>query len=159
MRTLPAGTCSKKEASPGFTLLELIVVVFIISLLAAAVLPSLSRLGAGDLKADTKKISSLVRYLNDSAVYSKQTYWLKFDLRERSISWNGPEGEKSEGYKTLAGVNLQSRGLIRDGQVTVFFGPLGLRENLDIFLNDREKEFSIMFNSLSGRVKIKSNEG
>lgn len=142
----------------GFTLLELIVVLFIISLLSAVTLPSFFGTAADSIKTDAKKIASLVRYLNDSAIYSKKTYLLQFDLKERAIAWNGPEGDKTEKFLTLSGLNLQSRGTVTDGQVTVFFSPMGLRENLDIFLREADKGSKVIFNSLSGRVKIENDE-
>ena len=158
MLILQAGICNKKKRPTGFTLLELIIVVFIISLLSAIVLPSFYQLGTDSLKPDAKKLASLIRYLNDSAIYSKQTFILKFDLQDRSLSWHGPDGDKTDKFKDLTGLNLSSKGMVKEGQVTVVFGPLGLQENLDIILNNGEKEFKIMFNSLSGRVKITSNE-
>lgn len=158
MQILQAGTCNKQKRPSGFTLLELIIVIFIISLLSAIVLPSFYRLGTDSLKTDAKKLASLIRYLNDSAIYSKQTYTLKFDLQDRSLSWNGPDGDKTEKFKDLAGLNLPSKGMVKEGQVTVMFGPLGLQENLDILLSNGGKEFKVLFNSLSGRIKITSNE-
>jgi general secretion pathway protein H len=154
MQILQAGTCNKKKRPSGFTLIELIIVIFIISLLSAVVLPSFYQLGADSLKTDAKKLASILRYLNDSAIYSKQTFTLKFDLSDRSLTWNGPDGDKAEKFKDLTGLNLPSKGSVKEGQVTVIFSPLGLRENLDIILNNGNKELRVIFNSLSGRVKI-----
>ena len=138
----------------GFTLLELIVVIFIVSLLAAAVFPSFSGLGEKRLKSEAKKTASLLRYLNDSAIYTKETYPLKFDIREGLLSWKGPEGEKSEKLSTLSGVSLTSAGEVKEGQVIVFFGPSGVQENLGIFLRDKEEGLKVTLNPVSGRVKI-----
>lgn len=138
----------------GFTLLELIVVVFIISLLAGLVFPSFSGMESRQISSDARMVSSLMRYLNDSSTASKETISLEFDLREGVLSWNGPEGKKKEQIRTLAGVYLESKGLIREGSVTLFFSPSGLQEYTEILLRDDKREMKISFNPVSGRAKI-----
>ena len=142
----------------GYTLLELIVVIFLLSLLAAVIFPSMRGLGEKDVTSEAKKTASLLRYLNDSAIYTKQTYFLKFDLGEGLISWKGPDGERAETMKTLSGVRLPSKGEVKEGQVTVFFGPLGIRENIAISLKDKDESVRVTLNPVSGRVKIEQND-
>ncbi len=138
----------------GYTLLELVVVVFIISLLAAVIFPSFSWVGESKLKSEAKKAASLLRYLNDSAISRKETYSLRFDIREGMLSWKGPDGEKKEMMRSLAGVRLSSKGTLKDGEVTLFFGPLGVAENTDILLEDKEEGLDVALNATSGRVTI-----
>jgi general secretion pathway protein H len=138
----------------GYTLLELIAVIFILSLLAAVIFPSMSGLGEKSVTSEAKKTASLLRYLNDSAIYTKETYFLKFDLGEGLISWKGPDGEKTESMKSLAGVRLPSKGEVKEGQVTVFFGPLGIREKIEISLKGKDEGLRVTLNPVSGRVKI-----
>ena len=142
----------------GFTLLELIVVIFIISLLAGIVFPSFRVLSKRQLSSDARRIASLLQYLSDSAMASKETYSVDFDLQKSSIFWKGPEGEKTESLKTLAGIDLQSKGMTREGLVTVFFSPLGIREYMEILLKDDEHEMKVTFNPVSGRAKILTGE-
>jgi len=138
----------------GFTLLELIVVLFIISLLAALAIPSFWGITEKEVKSDARKTASLLRYLNDSAIVSKKNYSLTCDLQKHSLSWEGPEGEKSEELKSLKSITLQSKGEIQEGQVTVSFGPLGLQENIEIRLSDSNEEMTVAFNAVSGRAKV-----
>jgi general secretion pathway protein H len=138
----------------GFTLLELIVVVFIISLFAALVFPSFSDLTERAVKSDARKMASLLRYLNDSSIYTKKTYSLKFDLPGGSLSWEGPDGTKTDKIKNLKSVTLQSKGEVREGEVTVFFGPLGLQENVEVHIADESGSMTVAFNAVSGRTKI-----
>ncbi|MBA4372452.1 MAG: hypothetical protein C0402_06275 [Thermodesulfovibrio sp.] len=142
----------------GFTLLEIILVVFIISLFTAFALPSFSNLGSGGLKNDAKKFASLLRYLNDSSIYTKKDFQLNFNFSDKTVSWNGPEGEKSRELGAITSVTLPSKGIVREGQIIVFFGPLGISENIEITLSKGEHEAKISMNSLSGRVKITDNE-
>lgn len=141
----------------GFTLLEIAVVVFILSLFAAMVIPSFYGTGESALNADARKTASLLRYLNDSAIYAKETYSLTFDLRDYRLAWKGPDGEKAENIRSLTGVTLPSRGEIRKGTVKVFFGPLGLAENVEVHLRNKDDRITVSFNPISGRARIKRN--
>jgi general secretion pathway protein H len=139
----------------GFTLLELIVVIFVISLLLAILFPSFYGLEGRSLKSDARRIASLLRYLNDSAISTKVTYPLKFDLKEQTLSWKGPDGEKTEKFESLYSLRLPSKGELKEGEITVFFGPLGIQESIAIYLkDDEEKGMTVALNSLSGRTKI-----
>lgn len=143
-----------KGPRDGFTLLELVVVLFIISLLAAVTFPSFYGLGEKSLKSEARKTASLLRYLNDSAIYRKENYLLKFDLQSGSVSWKGPDGEKSDKLRSLSGVALPSKGEVKEGEVIVFFGPLGVQENLDVLLRSEDENMRVALNPVSGRVKI-----
>jgi general secretion pathway protein H len=142
----------------GFTLMELMVVIFIISMLAAVIFPSFSGMGEKKLDAEARKIASLLRYLNDGAIYSKKTYSLEFDMRNGTLDWNGPDGEKSEQFKNLLSVELPSRGEIKDGQLILLFGPLGMGENIQVSLRNEDTMSVVSFNHISGRVKITESE-
>ncbi len=141
------------KGKAGYTLLELAVVVFIIALVTSIVFPAFYS-SANRVQTDARKTASLLRYLNDSAISAKETYPLKFDLREAELSWKGPDGEKSEKVKSLAGVNLQSQGELTEGEVTVFFTPIGIGEYMALHLREKDKEMTVSINPVSGRVKI-----
>jgi general secretion pathway protein H len=152
-----AALCPKEHFSPrsaGFTLIELIVALFIISLVAAIVFPSFYGLGEQRIVSDAHKIASLLRYLNDTATYTKETYSLKFDLRDDAISWKGPDGEQHDNIKSLSEVYLPSKGEITEGDATVFFGPLGAAETIEVRLKDGGKAMTVTFSPVSGRAKI-----
>src|SRR4030042_5495030 len=128
MQILRAGTCNDR----GFTLLELIVVLFILSVVMAIVLPSFAGFGEGKLKSEAREIASLLRYMNDSAAARKETFSMKFDLDKNMVSWKGPEGEKMKRFDDLTAVTAQSMGTASNGEEIFFFGPLGIRENLSV---------------------------
>jgi len=148
------GTCNSR----GFTLLELIVVLFVISLVAAIVLPSFAGFGESKLKSEAREIASVLRYMNDSAVSRKETFAMRFDLDKNVISWKGPEGEKTRSFDDITGVTTQSIGTVSKGEVTFFFEPLGVRENLSVHVGRGDKNMIITLNHLSGRVKITQSE-
>jgi len=149
MQILRTGICRT-----GFTLLELVLVVFILSLIIGLVMPSFYGFGEGRLKSEAGKMASILRYLNDSAIARKETFPLRFNLDNRTLKWDTPEGEKTERLDSLYNLSTTSTGSLSNGEVTLFFGPLGLQESLMITLRDSDKEMSVSFNPLSGRVKI-----
>jgi prepilin-type N-terminal cleavage/methylation domain-containing protein len=138
----------------GFTLLELIVVIFILSLFVGLIVPSFYGISEGRLKSDAGKIASTLRYLNDTSISRKETVSLKIDIDRKILRWNIPEGEKEERFGSLYEISTSSTGDISRGEATLFFGPLGLKENLTVKLREDDKEIVVSFNPMSGRVKV-----
>lgn len=153
MQTLKVGIYSR-----GFTLLELIVVMFIVSLMLMMSFPYFTIREGGKLKSEAARVASVLRYLNDSAVSVKETYGVKIDLRQKTFSFKGPDGEKVEKIDDLSSVSLESRGTISDGEVIVFFTPTGASESFIIHLRAEDSAIAVSSNSLSGRVRIQPRE-
>ena len=153
MGTLKTGICSK-----GFTLLELILVIFILSLVLALSFPTFTLEKDGKLKSEAGRIASILRYLNDSAISTKELHTMKVNFKEKVMRYKGPEGEKTEKIDNLSRITLQSRGDVSDGELTVFFGPTGAGENFSIHLTGVESSMAVVFNALSGRVKVIAQE-
>jgi general secretion pathway protein H len=142
----------------GFTLLELIVALFVISLVLAIIFPSLDGFGENKLKSEAREMASILRYVNDSAVSRKETLLMKFDLDKNTVSWKEPDGEKTRKFEDMTGVTTQSSGKVSKGELIVLFGPLGTGENIDIHMSQANTHMSITLNHLSGRVKIKDED-
>jgi type II secretion system protein H len=149
-----AGISSKK----GFTLLEIVVVLFIVSLVMAIVLPSFAGFGESKLKSEAREMASILRYMNDSAVSRKETFLIRFDLDKNMVTWQGPEGEKTKKFDDMTGVTTQSNGMVSKGELIVFFEPFGIQENLSVHMRRGKKGVVITINHLSGKVKIKDEE-
>ncbi|MEW6570050.1 MAG: prepilin-type N-terminal cleavage/methylation domain-containing protein [Nitrospirota bacterium] len=143
------GTCKA-----GFTLFELVVVVFLLSVIAAFVLPTFSGLGQNRLTSEAREMASILRYMYDSAVSHKETFMIKFNFDEDTVYLEGPDGEKAKKFDNIADVTTQSRGRVSTGELIFFFEPLGIRENLSVRLNKEGEEMTVTVNHLSGRVKI-----
>ncbi|MGO9016021.1 MAG: Tfp pilus assembly protein FimT/FimU [Dissulfurispiraceae bacterium] len=146
------------ELQKGFTLLELLVVIFLVSLLMAIVFPSMYGAEGISLKSDAQRIASVLRYLNDSSITTKDPYSLTFDFGGNTISWKGPDVEKTEQLRSLSSVELPSKGKVGEGQVIVSFGPLGIQENLVVHLRQAGETMMVVFNQLSGRAAIKTDD-
>lgn len=149
-----AGISSKR----GFTLLEIVVVLFIVSLVMAVVMPTFAGFGESKLKSEAREMASILRYMNDSAVSRKETFLIRFYLDKNMVTWQGPDGEKTKKFDDMTGVSTQSKGMVSKGEVIVFFEPLGIQENLSIHMRRGKKGMVIALNYLSGKVKIKDEE-
>jgi prepilin-type N-terminal cleavage/methylation domain-containing protein len=155
MPTLKIGICNNK----AFTLLELIVVIFIASLVLAISFPTFTLQKDGKLKSEAGHIASILRYLNDSAISTKETYTVNINFNEKTMHYTGPDGEKVERIDNLSRITTQSKGNVSSGEVTVFLSPAGAGENFSIHLTGIESSMAVVFNALSGRVKVLANEG
>lgn len=145
------GICNSNK---GFTLLELVLVIFIVSISAALIFPSFSVFETTKLKADAKKIASILRYLNESAITTKETASLKIDLKKKLLIYSATEGKKEELFDTIRSAELQSKGMLSEGEITLFFYHSGAAENISIYLSDNKSNLIVTFYHLSGRVKI-----
>jgi len=83
---------------------------------------------------------------------------LKIRFSDNTVIYQGPEGEKTEKIEELSVVDLPSQGLLREGEITVFFGPMGASEGLSVHIGGEENALIVELNPLSGRVKIVKNE-
>lgn len=147
-----------EAAKSAFTLIELMVVLFLVSLLAALVVPALQH-SESRINTEARKMASILRYLNETAASKKATLSIGFDLDKGAVTWEDSEGQRAEGMESLAAVELQSRGMVKEGELIVFFEPLGLREYLLVYLRDGGEERTVAFNPVSGRVRIIEPEG
>jgi prepilin-type N-terminal cleavage/methylation domain-containing protein len=159
MPTSRTGICSKPRrdcirGKHGFTLLELIATLFVISIVMALVLPSFTDFGERKLKSEIREMASLLRYMNDSAIARKATFFIRFDLDEGMVSWTGPDGKKEKTFDDITSVTTQATGRVSKGKITFFFEPLGTRENISVHMSDGDNEMSVTLHHLSGRVKI-----
>ena len=141
----------------GFTLLELLVVVFIISLSLAVITPSLWKSEKSALKTEARHISSTMRYIYDETIGKKRPYVLGFNIDERS--WGFESDNETRNFKIKRDIEIRdvfipSHGEISTGEVFIVFGPTGPEEPLILHLMKGQSEYTIIFNHLSGRTKI-----
>jgi type II secretion system protein H len=176
MRTSKAGTCPEGRSPAvtrgrfvpqqaegnadhaGFTLLELLVVIFIVSLILAVTFPSFTFQADERVKSEANRMASILRYLSDHAVSTKETTALKVIFKERVMQYKSPDGDRQEIFETLSNVLLQSRGRVSSGEVEVLFSPTGAGESFSITLRDDRIHRTVTFNALSGRVRISEDE-
>ncbi len=140
-------------SNKGFTFIELLLVIFIISLTISLILPSL-KFFESTYKSDAKRFASIIRYLNDSAINRKETYEMKLDLDNKRINWTSPDGGKEAELSSLSSLYLSSKGILDEGELKLFFGALGFEESLKAYFSTEEDTLIVSYNPYSKRVKI-----
>jgi general secretion pathway protein H len=85
----------------GFTLIEMVIVLVLISLSVALVTPSLSRFSRRiELKSSAQKVSSILRYFRSESIQKGKVYQILFDPELREIKVQAlEEVGKGEGEK------------------------------------------------------------
>ena len=156
----------------GFSLLEVIVVLVLLSLSLALIAPSLSQFSKSvELKAAAKKVAAILRYYRSEAINKGKVYQVIFDsnlmtVKAQSIeSEDQEETEKTEAksaqktYPLPVGVqmkelNIESTQYPSDLPAIEFY-PNGGSNGGDILLDTQvQKGYKIRVNFLTGAVVI-----
>jgi hypothetical protein len=99
--------------------------------------------------------ASVLRLLYDSALSRKETFTLTVDLNRKALSYQRPEGDRSETFTSLRSVTVPSRGQLSEGEITITFTGLGIPENLRLtFDNGSRPDIVVMLSHLSGKVSL-----
>lgn len=152
----------------GFTLIELVVVLFILSMAAMLVFPRLPSTDGNDLRTSARSLSALFRYLGDKAITTKSHYRMNLSLADNSVTVTrvaGGEEQAAEdtflGKRTLAGgvaiqdVQIPRLGTMTDEEVVLDFGARGLEDVVIIHLKSpRDARMTITAYPGSGKVQI-----
>jgi len=155
----------------GFTLIELMVILVLLSITAALVVPRLPASESMELKSSARSLASMIRYLGERSIGSKNIYRLRINISENSIKVtrklaNGdeipPEDPLLARNVLAAGIVLADMesprlGKVTEGEVLIDLGAAGLSEFLTIHLSSPKGEsFTIVGYPHGGKVKILS---
>ena len=153
----------------GFTLIELMVVLVLLSITAALVVPRLPASESMELKSSARSLASLLRYMGERSIGSKQIYRLRLNISDNSIKVtrklaSGDEVPPEDpllsrnvlaGGIVLADMESPRLGKVTEGEVLIDVGAAGLSEFLTIHLNSsRGESFTIVGYPNGGKVKI-----
>jgi len=141
----------------GFTLIELIVVIFLISITTTLIIPTVWQTEKDILKTEANRISSILRYIHDEAISKKQVYLFKINFDKKIWGFEGNTISRHFEIKSTPGIKdimLLSRGEVSFGEVVIRFGPMGTEEPITLHLQNGKTNYTIMFNHLTGRTKI-----
>ena len=164
------GSVNHRElsVSGGFTLLELMVVMVLISLMTAFAVPALrSTLFSDQLKSSTRKILGLVSEASQEAVKQQSEYSLYFDLDQNSISSNTgleeetddrlQEGKESSLPDAVSVVDVVSAhgGKQSEGEAVIRFSRKGYVDKTLIHLRDEDgRDMTIMLSPFLGVTRV-----
>lgn len=158
-------------SAKGFTLIELMVVLVILSITAALIVPRLPATDSMELKSSARSLASMLRYLGERSVGSKNVYRLHLNISDNSLRVtrklaNGDEFPPDDpllSRKVLAtGIVIADfesprLGKVTEGEVLIDFGAGGLSEFLTLHLSSPKGEsFTVAGYPGGGKVKILS---
>src|SRR6185369_10959325 len=153
----------------GFTLIEIVVVLVIISMAMMIVIPRLPSSESENLKSSARTLASTLRYMQDRAATGRTTYYLRMEpgtdtMKVLEAAADGSEKEPGdpllqqrpvkEGIQ-VADVFIPRLGKINEGQLRLEVGMGGLRDFVAIHLRSSDGVFwTVMAFPSSGKVKV-----
>ena len=154
-----AGVRKKKagKSASAFTLIELVIVIFIISLTTALIMPNLWDTGERAVKSEAKRVGNTMRYIYDEAAGKKKDYLIKINLEKGT--WGYESETSSEVFKMKDDVMFKdivvpSLGEVSLGEIALKFGPTGPEEPVILHLMKDKVEYTVTFNHMNGRAKV-----
>ena len=139
----------------GFSLLELLVVLLILSLASFIVLPALDRgLREREVKQSALGLAAVARALRSKAVYENSLERLIFDLQENS--YQALRGEKILLSSDIKIVGIEGGEPVGEGLRQFLFFPNGSLLAGEIGISGREGSpaYLVHFDPLTGRVAV-----
>ena len=165
---MPISRAGRLTSSPGFTLVEMCVVLLIVSIFAFLVVPRLELSGGGELAASAKRLGGTTKYLFNEAALTGREHRLFYDLDRGSYRAMvlQPDGELVElqgtgkGARLPEGVRfreltLRGHGSFTSGEIMTRIHPTGWMEETIIHLQDKAgKQLTLRIAPLSGITDI-----
>lgn len=163
---------TRPGSDPGFTLLELVVVVAILAIVALLAFPRLSTDSSAGLRSSARSLAATIRYLEDRAVATKTAYRMRVNVADAGIEILKvlPDGDEQAADDVLlnkkiladgisiADVSTSRLGKVTSGEVRIDFGPLGRREYFVIHLvSQNGRYYTIQAYPRGSRVRVFEN--
>ena len=158
-----------EESARGWTLIEIVVVLFVISLVFAIVSPHLKLQKTPGLREVSLKIAGEYRALYWEAISRQQVLRLKYDLDKGTVSAFRMAPDGSLKPVSIRGISVWSiapkvrftrihtlhQGRVESGRTFTQFFPTGAVEPTTIHLSDRHSHsMTITVNPVNGRTHI-----
>jgi prepilin-type N-terminal cleavage/methylation domain-containing protein len=142
-----------RSASRGFTLLELIVTLFVILLTVGLSVPLISRSSdAIRARADVAGFSAVLRHARERAITSRRAYAVVIDptARKMTVLAGGTDGEVKETRTLPERVSVQAS---PPPALTVRFEPEGTSSGAEYRVTAGDIVYRVSVDPVTGRVK------
>jgi prepilin-type N-terminal cleavage/methylation domain-containing protein len=137
----------------GFTFLELMLVMFILSLFCAIVFPKFNNFLASSALSQAGKMADLLVYVNDKALMSKNEFVLTVDLEKKTIGFKDSGRDKSMAFSRLSKVILLT-GEVSSGIASIAVSQWGIQQPLKIYFVDNKDCLAVEFNPISAKAVV-----
>jgi len=160
---------SIKGFAAGFTLIELMAVVFIIGLAGALAYPKLQDITGTQLRGTSRTLASTIRYVYSLSVFDKGVYRINFNLDDGTYKTEKLVGQSFVVVEDpllrngripdgvyLRDIRVLGRDEVVKGEEAIQFNPQGYVERAVLHLSNEsgDKIYTLVTKSLSGRVAI-----
>lgn len=169
MPTSKAGTLAAHKESPGFSIVELLVVLAVIGLIAAMVAPRIGALDGVQLRSAARSLVGTVRITYNTAIANRLPYRIAFDLENHEY-WveEKMDDEYMESTGQLLGrrtipdnlyiksVIVMDRECVSWCKEYLYFSPGGYVEEaaIQFATNDESQVVSVFTRPMTGRAVI-----
>ena len=155
----------------GFTLLELLVVMFLIGLFSYFAVPKFQDLTQVNLKSASRNLIGTIKYLYNEAAFKKKIYKLVFDLENNEYwvlvlegnEYIEPLDSPHKRYKLPNGVYFEdvitertlNRSSLNDEENFILFLPTGFVEPAVIHIaTDNDKQYTLETKPYTGGTRV-----
>ncbi len=164
-RTLKAGTPTNNDSTgQGFTLIELVIVLAVISLLLGLAVPTISSLSRNDLRSTAASMAEIVRHGRNQAIMTARKWEVEVDLKQgifltRPAKGKGMQLQRvTRGDVRIASILFPDRAKdgeeTTQGRATIHILQRGLVEPAIIVLRDGERQLRLSVVPFTGRLRI-----
>ena len=158
-----------RRNSPGFTLMEILLVVFLLGAFLSVAAPGMFGTGDMSLRRASRGLVSTIRHLYSRAVFEKRVYRLSFDIDSGEYAAQVLDGDgfRAEGdslyrpRKLPAGVSFadvqteRTRGKVSSGrEAFIVFLPTGFVDPAVIHLAARGASYTLSTNPYTGVTRV-----
>jgi prepilin-type N-terminal cleavage/methylation domain-containing protein len=142
-----------RSASRGFTLLELIVTLFVIVLTVGLVVPVIGRSSSAiRARADVAGFSAVLRHARERAITTRRTHAVVIDpaARKMTVFAGGTDGDVKETRTLPDRLTVQAT---PPPALTVRFEPEGTSSGADYRVTAGDVVYRVTVDPVTGRVK------
>ena len=159
-----------RRKSAGFTLIELMVVVFLLGAFFSVAMPRVFKTGDMSLRSASRGLVTTIRYLYSKSVFEKRIYKLSFDIDAgeywvevlQGNQFTSEEGSGHERKKLPSEVSFndiqteRTQGKVGSGRdAFILFLPTGIVDSAVIHLRTgKDNFFTLSTNPYTGATKV-----
>jgi prepilin-type N-terminal cleavage/methylation domain-containing protein len=165
MTIFAAGNKMNRSRNQGFTLLELVIVVFVMALVLAVSYPSLSRGSAAfRLRATGRDVLNVFRYAREKAVTEQTGMQVRVDREKQELVLSDDLGDGARSYQLPHDVRIeriaQMGTEVREGPLVVRFLPNGSAEDAEVLLQSSTGSYCrIITDPITGGARVELGRG